>query len=342
MVKKISPNLAAFPLNIWLLMVLGLGALGNVSSQTTTTITCDSLMKMPFVGFNPDKLPDGFLDCMGGHTADVLMMKKYMHVLSATQGDDYTVGDMKHVLDSLNQVNHFRESADKIEACRKIYRRPFVLKNWPDDSLALHQCGINVRSLTVLSQMVRKPDFQTATLGSLYAAFENDLPALLKNEGEQHSSYCAIQEPKPYSYGLKAFDDPEAAFACAREKNLPVIFIFASWMNTVTKRTEEITLRDLDLFTRINRDAVLLVMYYDDPTPLPIEKQTEGHAEPGPMKTYGARAIEWSYRYLQIKHPPGIVLLDSSEKSLYTFIGEPTRDELNKLLELVPAVHTSK
>lgn len=320
--------------------VMGLTLHGTVvQAQTTGSISCDSLFRMPFVGFNPDRLPDGFLDCMGGHAADVPMMKKWALLLSSNQGDNYTVGDMKRVLDSLDQATQYRKTSIAMDACRSVYRQPLRPEFWFEDSLAMNRCGANPRMLNAMGNLVRTGKTEPGwTLGALSAAYEKNLPNLLKQEGQNHSLHCGTVPIRPFSFGLKAYDNPVAAMACAQNIDKPVFMVFASWMNSMTRRTEDLTLRELDLFTRLNRETLQLVLYADDPTPLPPDQQYLGTAEDTLITTQGALAVEWAYRYLQIKHPPGIVLLHPDGSLLYSKIGEPTRDDLFIVLELAQKV----
>ena len=307
----------------------------RVQAQASVTITCDSLFKMPFVGFNPDRLPDGFLACFGGHEADIPMMKKWALLLSSNQGDDYTVGDMKRVLDSVDRATPYRKTASVMEACRAVYRQPLRPDFWFEDSLAMNQCGANPRMLHAMGNMVRAGKTQPGwTLAALSAAYEKNLPELLKLEAENHSLHCGTAPIRPFSFGLKTYDDLPAALACAQKIEKPVLLFFASWMNNVTRRTEDLTLRELDLFTRLNRETIQLLLYADDPTPLPPDRQYMGMAEDTLISTQGAQAVELAYRYLQIKHPPGMVLLHPDGSVLYSKIGEPTRDDLFLVLEL--------
>lgn len=306
-----------------------------LQAQTTVSITCDSLFAMPFVGFNPDRLPEGFLDCMGGHAADIPMMKKWALLLSSNQGDDYTVGDMKRVLDSLDQATPYRKTASIMEACRDVYRKPLRPELWHLDSLAMSQCGANPRMVHAMGNLVRAGKTEPGwTLGALSAAYEKSLPELLAAEGQNHSLHCGTAPIRPFSFGFKAYDDPVEALTCAKNIEKPILLFFVSWMNSVTRRTEDLTLRELDLFTRLNRETLQLVMYADDPTPLPPDQQYVGKAADTLITTKGALSMEWAYRYLQIKHPPGIALLHPDGSLLYHKIGEPTRDDLFQVLEL--------
>ncbi len=315
-------------------LVLSLLIGASAGAQTITTISCDSLMKLPFVGFEPDRLPQGFLDCFGGNPADIISMKKWMQILSSSGGDDYTVGDMKHVLDSMDQATGYRQAGLKIDACRELYRRALNPANWTKDSADLERCGLQQQALGFMSSMVREGKTQEGwTLSSLSAAYARELPELLRQEAAAHSSHCQNTEYRKFSFDLRAYEDPDSAMACAREKGLPVLFIFASWMNTVTRRTEEITLRELDLFSRINRETVLLVLYADDPSPLENEKQFVGTAEGKTVSNRGELAVELAYRYLKIKNPPGLALVNPEGKVLYSIFGEPTRDDFFKLLD---------
>jgi len=303
-------------------------------AQSTVSITCDSLFKMPFLAFNPDKLPEGFLDCLGGYEADVPMMKKWALLLSANQGDQYTVGDMKRVLDSVDKAMQYRKTASLVEDCRAVYRQPFRLDAWPSDSLAMQRCGVGPRMLGALGNLARSGTIPAgASLSALVGAYEKNLPNLLQQEVEANGLHCGDAPVRPFSYGLHAYDDPAAAMACANNIEKPILLVFAAWMNNTTRRTEELTLRDLDLFTRLNRETLQLVLYADDPTPLPPDQRFPGAARDTLVSTRGALAVEWAYRYLQIKDPPGVVLLSPDGRTLYTVHGEPTRDDLYALLE---------
>ncbi len=306
----------------------------DVPSPRSEIISCDSLMSMPFLRFHPSKLPEGFLDCFGGHTADIMMMKKYMQVLSSNRGDDYTVGEMKRILDSVDQATDYRANALRIEACRAEYRRALIPENWSEDSLALHACGARPLALEAMGKMVRSGRTEEDwTLGQLFSVYERELADRLESEALQHSNYCGNGSARRFSFGLKAFDDPEAALECAAAKDLPVLFIFSSWMNSVTRRLEESTLRELDLFTRINRESIVLVLYEDDPSPLPPEMQYKSPADGSPINTRGGMAQDWAYRYLKIKSPPGVVVLNAKGEKLDELIGEPTRDDLIRMLD---------
>ncbi|UTW64576.1 hypothetical protein KFE98_10685 [bacterium SCSIO 12741] len=82
---------------------------------------------------------------------------------------------------------------------------------------------------------------------------------------------CAYPGEGEYDYPLPAFNNLEDAFACAREKQKPLLLWFDSWISC-TRKMEEVVLPGELLRDRLKQEFVIARLMVDDKTLLPEEE----------------------------------------------------------------------
>ncbi|MFT7589017.1 MAG: hypothetical protein ACI959_001231, partial [Limisphaerales bacterium] len=103
------------------------------------TISCDSLLKVPFSQFNMQRIPAGFLDCLSFTQDDITTLQLEAKKLVGTPGSK-TVGEVKYIIDSLNKLG-YRDNKQKLRDCMALFNKPFTPAGWAADSLRLINCG---------------------------------------------------------------------------------------------------------------------------------------------------------------------------------------------------------
>lgn len=297
-------------------------------------ISCDSLMKLPFARFNALNLPDGFLDCMGGLEADRRMLQQWSLRLASERGETFTVGELKAVMDSVDRATRYRETARMIEACKTFYRQPLEQGNWSADSLSMLACGLHPEVLSLIGADLRSGALAYGQpAASAVSAFEASIPARLKGEVAQHSSCCGQPFCTAFGPGLLVYQDPGPALECARERELPLLYLVLSWSSQEARRVEEQTLLDWILLKRLNREVVMLVLYDDDPAPLPPDNSPYGVNADAERWTKGDLARELARQWMQVDKAPGCALISVTGEVLKVVAGEPLNQDFYDLLE---------
>jgi hypothetical protein len=314
-------------------------------AQDTTTISCEALMDMPLLEFNLAELPDGFLECMDGHPADALMIRKYAKILSANQGDDFTVAEMKAVLDSVDAVEHYRANHDLVQGCLLRYKQPLDPYDWPGDSLAMRNCGMDPEAIAVMGYMVRDSLIPHGKpLQYLIGRYNKMLPELLAEKAPEWQAVWANPDnpmskraDRTLGPGLKAFAHPADALDCALDAELPVLFVLGGWAHNRTDYFESSVLTDWVLFRRLAQETVPLFVYADDPRPLPEGITYFSQRLDTTVQTHGQLARDWALRLMDIQHPLGFALLSPEGEVLATHIGSITRFKLEDMLAAAKA-----
>lgn len=310
------------------------------NAQDTTTIPCAELMDMPLLDFNLAELPDGFLDCIDGHPADASMMRKFANILSANRGDLYTVREMKHVLDSVDAVEHYRANHDMVQACLARYKQPWNPRNWAGDSLSMRECGMDAEAIAVMGGMVRDSLIPTGKpLQYIIGQYNKALPDLLAERAPLwQSAWWSDDDPsaakadRELGPGLKAFGNPADALDVAKAHGLPVLFVLGGWMNHRTDYFESSVMTDWVLFRRLAQETVPVFAYADDPRLLPEGVAYHSDRLDTLVNTQGLLAKDWAMRVMDIKHPMGFALLSPEGEVLATHIGSVTRFQLEDML----------
>jgi hypothetical protein len=306
----------------------------TLNAQDTTQIDCETLMGMPLLDFQLTDLPDGFLECMDGHPADVWMMRKWANILSSERGDDYTIGEMKQVIDSVDRATGYRDSYDRLMECRVTLERTLAKGTWPADSVRLLGCGQDPTAVLHMGRLVRKGEVaENATLLQLIRTYQSRLPGILESLSKRVSLDCPDTLRRDFAFGLQAFGEPQAALACARENNKPVFFLFGGWVQASTTRLSSGLLKDAALWSRITQETVVMVLYADDGTEMAASRHFEDPRMDTLVHTNGLLAQSWALKTMDIRNPMGIALLRADGQVIAYHVGTPSKEELLRMLD---------
>ncbi len=302
-------------------------------AQDTVSIPCAEVLAMPMLEFDLGHLPDGLLDCMDGHPADAGVMRKWAQILSANIGDGYTVGDMKAVLDSVDAADGYRAAWERVEACKERYARRLDPADWPGDSAAFTACGMDPEAVALMGGLLRRGEVPADTpLRGLLARYQKALPALLAERAAGWALPCPGAE-RPWSHGLQVYDDPAAAMACARATGRPILFVLAGWAHGRSDHLAGTVMADAVLFRRVATQTVPMVLYADDPAPLPEGAAYRSARLDTLVDTRGLLAQDWALRAMDLRHPLGIALLDAEGRPLASHLGSIDRFALEALID---------
>jgi len=130
-----------------------------------------------------------------------------------------------------------------------------------------------------------------------------------------------VGDPLHCPHGLPCFHDYEEGLAYAKESGKPIMLDFTGWACVNCRKMEEQVWSDPRVLKRLREDYVLISLYVDEKTQLPLEEQIEVRIgdKTKKLRTVGNR---WSYMQAErfkTNSQPYYVVLDHNEKQL----GEP-------------------
>ena len=145
--------------------------------------------------------------------------------------------------------------------------------------------------------------------------------AMIATENELTENGEIVGEPEHCPHGLPCFHDYEEGLAYAKESGKPIMLDFTGWACVNCRKMEEQVWSDPRVLKRLREDYVLISLYVDEKTELPLDEQIEVQIgdKTKKLRTVGNR---WSYMQAErfkTNSQPYYVVLDHNEKQL----GEP-------------------
>lgn len=246
--------------------------LPSIASADTTTVSCDSLMTLPWLHFDLSYLPDGFLECMEADLVDLPVMRKWTVNLTASEGSDFTVGRMKEVVDSVAEATGYRDASKRLAACQEILDRVANPETWEKDSLDLYACGVDEGVLQYITSEVPNMEVKSKTFSEMGTDYVKSIDAKLRALSKR-ANFCG-GDPRgaiTIGFGLKAYRDFPAAFSCASkdpENPRPVLLVI-TYGDKSLGRLRMGAFKDLENWHLITTNYVPLVIDMFDKALLP-------------------------------------------------------------------------
>ncbi len=159
------------------------------------------------------------------------------------------------------------------------------------------------------------PNFYSESPNGFGGSAISTSDAVLSTDGN------VVGEPEHCPHGLPCFHDYEEGLAYAKESGKPILLDFTGWACVNCRKMEEQVWSDPRVLKRLREDYVLISLYVDEKTELPLDEQIEVQIgdKTKKLRTVGNR---WSYMQAErfkTNSQPYYVVLDHNEKQL----GEP-------------------
>lgn len=133
---------------------------------------------------------------------------------------------------------------------------------------------------------------------------------------------------------LACFHDYDEGMAYAKLQGKPVMVDFTGWSCVNCRKMEDNVWSDTKVLQHLKEDYVLISLYVDDKTELPVEKQSVSTFSGKKLKTTGNVWSDMQAARYGVNSQPYYVLLDTDEKPLAKPRGyTPDIDAYNKYLE---------
>jgi thiol:disulfide interchange protein len=167
-------------------------------------------------------------------------------------------------------------------------------------------------------------------------------PPVFYNEGWGPSNNIAANEkiiegtdPQHCPHNLSCFHDYNKALAYAKQVNKPLMVDFTGWSCVNCRKMEEKVWIDEAVLSRLRNDYVLVSLYVDDKTELPIEEQKISATTGRKIKTIGNKWSDLQTERFKTNSQPWYVLLDHNEMELVSPIGyTPSIDDYVMYLDV--------
>lgn len=117
-------------------------------------------------------------------------------------------------------------------------------------------------------------------------------------------------------YNLDVFFDYEEGLAHAREINKPVMIDFTGHACVNCRKMESVVWSDPNVLDRLREDYVLIQLYVDDKTPLPVHEQTTSEFSSKPIVTLGNKWSDLQASSFNTNAQPYYVLLNNDGRQL--------------------------
>ncbi|MFC2175622.1 protein-disulfide reductase DsbD domain-containing protein [Bacteroidota bacterium] len=129
-----------------------------------------------------------------------------------------------------------------------------------------------------------------------------------------------VGDPEHCPHGLPCFHDYDQGVAYAKEAGKPILLDFTGWACVNCRKMEEKVWSDPRILKKLAEDFVLISLYVDEKTMLPLEEQIEVEIG-GKVKKLRTVGNRWSHMQASrfgTNSQPYYVVLDHNEKQLGT------------------------
>ncbi|MDR2358498.1 MAG: thioredoxin family protein [Prevotellaceae bacterium] len=162
------------------------------------------------------------------------------------------------------------------------------------------------------------PEFDVTLRDRTYTSLQEELPqdvALCGNTPK----YAGTKMHAPA--GVRGYFDLQEALACAKTLNRPVLIDFTGHGCVNCKKMEASTFKDPRVIKLINDRFVWVSLYYDDPTELPLEEQTDGY------KTVGKKNRAYQMETFKTVASPYFAIITAGGEIVAQGLGLASADE---------------
>ena len=105
--------------------------------------------------------------------------------------------------------------------------------------------------------------------------------------------YSVIEKDSNCPLGIDCFKDFEQGVAFAKKENKPILLDFTGWACVNCRKMEENVWSEPDVYPLINDDYILISLYIDDRTELPLKEQFDFKFDSGKVKKINTIGEKW-------------------------------------------------
>ena len=186
--------------------------------------------------------------------------------------------------------------------------------------------GLFGAPLASLSGLLPPPDQSTMVIsgsatGAASSAISNEPSTGLCSEAK----YATAKNRAPH--GLNSYYDIKEAIECAKEQNKPLLLSFKAVTCSACKVMEATVWSDPAVLDILQNKVVLVSLYVDDRTELPLEEQVTSVIDGKLKNTLGRKYRDYQLSRFGVASQPYYVLVDHNEQVLVKPIGESSLTE---------------
>ncbi|HCV15140.1 MAG TPA: hypothetical protein DF637_02225 [Rikenellaceae bacterium] len=157
--------------------------------------------------------------------------------------------------------------------------------------------------------------------GAASSAISNEPSTGLCSEAK----YATAKNRAPH--GLNSYYDIKEAIECAKEQNKPLLLSFKAVTCSACKVMEATVWSDPAVLDILQNKVVLVSLYVDDRTELPLEEQVTSVIDGKLKNTLGRKYRDYQLSRFGVASQPYYVLVDHNEQVLVKPIGESSLTE---------------
>lgn len=190
--------------------------------------------------------------------------------------------------------------------------------------------GLFGAPLNSLSGLLPPADESTFVIGS--GSTQNST-----TQGESTQGLCGpakyANESNKAPYGLASYYDIAQAIECAKQLNKPVLLAFKSHTCSACKVMEAKVWSNTEVQTILKDEVVLVLLYVDDRTELPLEEQVTSTIDGNIKSTLGRKLRDYQLTKFAKASQPLYVIIGHNEEILSAPVGESSVEEYLKFLK---------
>jgi thiol:disulfide interchange protein DsbD len=134
-------------------------------------------------------------------------------------------------------------------------------------------------------------------------------------------------------HGLKGYFDYNEGLACAKEKNKPVFLDIKGHTCANCKKMEATVWKDPRVLEKLRNDFVIIALYTDDRTTLPQNEWGTSANDGKPLKTMGAKNLDFEIARFGTNTQPLYAILHTSGDTLVKPVGLTDVESFLQFLE---------
>jgi thiol:disulfide interchange protein DsbD len=146
----------------------------------------------------------------------------------------------------------------------------------------------------------------------------------MKKQVSASGEFIAKELPKDAHFGpndLIAFHDYDKGMAYAKTVNKPVMLDFTGLTCVNCRKMEEQVWVEDEIYALLDNDIVLISLYVDDRTKLPVEEQHESEITGNSVKTYGHKWLEFQQTRYNTNAQPLYVIQNLEGEDISPAVG---------------------
>lgn len=186
--------------------------------------------------------------------------------------------------------------------------------------------GLFGAPLASLSGLLPPPDQSTMVISGSVTGTATSASSLEPSTGLcSEAKYATTKNRAPH--GLNSYFDIREAIECAKEQNKPLLLSFKAVTCSACKVMEATVWSDPAILDILQNKVVLVSLYVDDRTELPLEEQVTSVIDGKVKNTLGRKYRDYQLSRFGVASQPYYVLVDHNEQVLGKPIAESSIEE---------------